>query len=370
MIRSGFAFLFLLIIFSCVDRIAIPIPSEFADDLVVDGLITDEQGPYTVYLSRVSKVDGQSKKGIAVSAVRVTISDNFGNSEILTENPLGTYKTKVGGIKGVIGREYTIMIETRDGKVYQSSPEKINPVSDIDNLYYQLETSNLGGVPKYGYRIYIESKALSNSENLMRWKLSGTYIVETFPELHTIRCGESVCPDPLPCSSYALDNGAVAVVVGKKCECCRCWVTDQEDKPKVGDTQFVLAAKSSTVEVGFVPIDYYRFFEKYRVEVKQMSISRPAYDFWRAVQLQKEGTGSLFQSPAGRTKGNLFEKSGASVQGIFYAAAVKSRQLYIRKQDVNVQIAVPINVAGPGKIPESCINAFEFSTNQQPSDWK
>jgi hypothetical protein len=44
--------------------------------------------------------------------------------------------------------------------------------------------------------------------------------------------------------------------------------------------------------------------------------------------------------------------------------------LYIRKQDVTVQISVPINIAGPGKIPESCINAFEFSTNQQPSDWK
>jgi hypothetical protein len=162
----------------------------------------------------------------------------------------------------------------------------------------------------------------------------------------------------------------VAVVVGKKCDCCRCWVTQQEDKPRVGDNQFVLEATSSKIEVGYIPIEYYRFFEKYRIEIKQMSLSRNAYDFWRAIQLQKEGIGSLFQSPTGKTPSNLSEAKGGGVQGIFYASAVKNKQLYITKNDINVPITVPISVAGPGKIPNSCINAFQFSTTQQPADWK
>ena len=43
---------------SCVDRISISIPDADASQLVVDGLITDEPGPYTVKLTLSSRVEG------------------------------------------------------------------------------------------------------------------------------------------------------------------------------------------------------------------------------------------------------------------------------------------------------------------------
>ena len=42
---------------SCVDRIDITIPKSNTGQLVVDGLITDEPGPYTVKLSLAENVD-------------------------------------------------------------------------------------------------------------------------------------------------------------------------------------------------------------------------------------------------------------------------------------------------------------------------
>ena len=50
--KSLVLFVGLLLIDSCVDRITIDINEDFAKDLVVDGLITDEPGPYTVKISQ------------------------------------------------------------------------------------------------------------------------------------------------------------------------------------------------------------------------------------------------------------------------------------------------------------------------------
>ncbi|MFN7330486.1 MAG: DUF4249 domain-containing protein, partial [Bacteroidota bacterium] len=68
---------------SCVERADFSAKEALAQ-LVVEGLITDESGPYTVKLSRARKPLDFSAT-VTVSALRVTISDDAGNSEVLTE---------------------------------------------------------------------------------------------------------------------------------------------------------------------------------------------------------------------------------------------------------------------------------------------
>jgi Domain of unknown function (DUF4249) len=90
-----FTFSLLLLTGSCIDRINIEVPDSYSSQLVVDGVITDEPGPYTVKLTksvRVEKFLLLSQK--TVSGAVVTISDNVGNSEVLAEKELGIYRTK------------------------------------------------------------------------------------------------------------------------------------------------------------------------------------------------------------------------------------------------------------------------------------
>ena len=383
--NSLFLFFSILFMASCLDRLYIDIPNEYSLDLIVDGQITDEPGPYTVKVSKTIVIDGPQVVGSGVSVKNVVLSDNVGNSEVLIQKEVGVYQTKPDGIRGVIGREYAIRIEMPDGRIFESSPDRMNPVGELDNIYYEFESIQpLDAPTKYGYRIYADAHSVPNDDYYLRWQFSGTYIVETKPQYNTVSgCAPCGCPSPLPCSGYAFVDGELKLgwkldiptqqatfVLGLKCECCRCWVTQNEEKPKVKGNQISSNGQFKRMEVGYVPINFYTFFEKYRVEVKQMSLSKAAYDFWGSVQSQQEATGSLFQPIIGKISTNLFEINGASgVQGIFYASAVKKKQLYLDKRTHKVDIPEPVNCDGRiGAAGVSCLT-FPNSTTQQPEDW-
>jgi Domain of unknown function (DUF4249) len=362
--NSLFFFFGLLFTNSCIDRLNITIPDSYVSELVVDGVITDEPGPYTVNLTKATKIEKFLKfHREFITGAKVTIADNTGNAEVLTEKEPGVYQTKKNGIQGVVGREYTIKIETADSKVFESKPDMLNPVGQLDSLYYELETIQPIDQPtQYGLRIFIDTQGLAGSENRMRWKFTGVFEVQAQPLLK----GELILPNDCFRTPWPCGRG--------DCSCCVCWVTTHEKQPRVNDNQFISNGKFRRIEAGYVPIEYFPFQTKYRIEIKQMSLSKESFDYWRIIKSQKEGTSSLFQPPTGKTRSNIFEKNGlASAQGLFYASSVKTKQLYITKNDVIKQyqaLRVPHWDCEVGIIAENCLLAFENSTNQRPLDWK
>ena len=164
--RTSFClFLFLLASDACIERINIDAPRA-SEQLVMEGQVTDEPGPYTVKLSRATNVNEILVRTRPVSAIKVAIFDNLGNSEILKEVETGTFQTDVNGIQGVIGRSYTLHVETYDGKIYESTPETIIPAGSIENVYYKFETIQPeDGTTQYGFRIFINAKGSPQSNN-------------------------------------------------------------------------------------------------------------------------------------------------------------------------------------------------------------
>lgn len=362
---------------SCIDRINIVVPDSNVSQLVVDGLITDEQGPYTVKLSLASSIDGFLQFSKPISAKRITLFDNAGNAEVFEEIEIGTFQTKPNGMQGVIGREYFIRIETVDGKIYESLPDRMNPVGSVDSLYYEFESYKpLNEQTQYGFRFFADGSGLPDGDNLVRWKFISVFELDTDPKLRLVPCPGGAacsCQEPPKCSGWIV--GTFGLVPVGDCTCCTCWVTRQESQPHVGDDQFTAQRKAKKVEVGCIPLDYFPFLKgKNRAEVKQMSLSPAAYDYWKIIQSQKEGAASLFQPPTGKTITTIFEKNGkAAALGIFYASAVKKRQLYLTNADVPVKFSrVPFwdCEQGTGKIPQSCLLAYPFSSNKPPADWK
>src|SRR5581483_8560589 len=127
---------FLFFLCSCVDSIEIS-PS-FLPTLVVEGLITDQPGPYVVTISRAVPVtqDAQLQTPpIYESGATVVIQDDQGNRETLIEKSSGSYYTSF--FQGIVGRTYSISIKTIDGSTYESIPETMLPVGDFGNLRYE-----------------------------------------------------------------------------------------------------------------------------------------------------------------------------------------------------------------------------------------
>ncbi len=116
---------------ACVDRVFldIPVPDNYA--VVVDGMITDQPGPYKVELTKAFDIESKNSFKAYISARRVTISDNAGNSEDLTQISQGVYQTDPNGIQGVVGRVYKLRVEMLDGRVYESKPDSMAPPGPI-----------------------------------------------------------------------------------------------------------------------------------------------------------------------------------------------------------------------------------------------
>ncbi len=108
--------------------------------IIIEGNISNQPGPYTVQLSKTVNFS-EANTFPQVTGASVTIADNAGNSDILTETSPGIYKTNT--LQGVVGRTYSITV-TAEGKSYQASANMPSPVS-IDTLVEHISTGFGGG---------------------------------------------------------------------------------------------------------------------------------------------------------------------------------------------------------------------------------
>jgi hypothetical protein len=365
--RTRWIILFMLLS-ACVDKIDFSARAP-AFQIVVEGMISDEPGPSTVTLSEALPLNADSIYREPIQHASITLYDDAGNSEPFLETTPGVYRTQ-GILQGRVGHSYHIVIETEDGHTLESKPDIINSVGAIEDIRYEYEartqTESWGEVPADVFKIFVDASAGSGTEHFVRWRFNGTYKVVTEPELHTTWLqGTSRFLDPPPCSGYivapALGGGRLEKVA--ECTCCACWISQFESMPSVADDKLVSGNRFRNINVGEVPINAFTFFDKYQVMIEQMSLSQQTYEFFKLIRAQKDAAASLFQPPPAEIKGNIHARdAGVSVAGIFWAASVSRRSVFIPKT------AVPY-LLPPPKFTDSCTKLVN-STNQEPGGWE
>lgn len=366
--RGAFLFLILLLLDACVDRIVFDVDTPSTFSIVVDGHISDEPGPYVIKISKAFDIESKLSIKTPITVKKLTLSDDEGTSEMLAEVRDGEYQTSVNGIRGVIGRKYSIEIELLDGRVYQSTPDPLLPSGAVESVSYKYkEEKNPTGPSKYGFDVSFNSTSGGLDNYYFLWRFVGTFQVETNPELNTEPCGESRCPKPLPCSAYALVNGELTEV--RPCECCTCWTSIFNTEPVISNNQIISDGQFSNVIAGYVPIDRWVFMHKVHAEVQQMSLSPQAFKFWKAVKAQKQANGSLFQPVAGKIPSNFFQVSGqkgGGVEGIFFATSIAKGSVFITRDDVPDKSIIPESGL---QYTGSCLTLFPNSTTTKPLYW-
>jgi hypothetical protein len=375
------------------------IRASFHEQLVVEGMITDQPGPYEVKISKTISVQSQLGAPTGVSGATVVIKDDRGNSETLVEKSSGSYYTNT--FKGEVGKTYSISISTSEGNTYESIPEKMLPVGEFGNLSYEFVQNEPpppaivdqqrvppgpgrefvgfflpdgpGVTSSNGFKIYLDSEVLPEQEDRIRWRWTGTFKIYTFPELQVYVVANPpynpvLVPDAPPCSGYLVNYPRTlkASLIGPVggCTCCTCWVTQYNDKPIIADQRFIHEGKINRMNVGFITADRRTFYEKYYLEVEQMSSSKAVYDFWKAVQIQKGNSSNLFQIPPPKTVGNIITTSNATpVIGYFAASSVKRHAIVIPRS------AVPYDAGVIDTLRFSCTQAYKNSSTKKPTFW-
>lgn len=128
------------ILFSSCEKVIQLDLKESDKKIVIEGGITDGTALNTIELTKNVNFD-QSNTFPKVSGANVTISDNAGNSETLTETSPGIYQTT--SLIGVQGRTYFLSV-VAEGKTYSAQstmPYKVN----FDSLIVKKELGILGG---------------------------------------------------------------------------------------------------------------------------------------------------------------------------------------------------------------------------------
>ena len=376
--------IFILLTAACVDRITFEAIEASTYSMVVDGFISDQPGPYTVNVSTSFDPESANKVKTAVTRLNIQLSDNLGNKETLSEVSPGNYQTSPDGIRGVTGRAYTLTIITPDGRTYVSRPDTMPVPPKIDSLYYEYTLiRDANGAQQAGYDFYTDNTSGTTGSRWWKWRFSGTFQAETKPELTEIAKSQCFPQTPYglcnylpPCSGYRnVGNFRDPQFVRQfDCTCCTCWYNLYNDSPVLNDALYTLTTSIPRVKVYHVPVDPWVFMHRLRAEVFLFAMSRESFRFFQAIKDQRDAVNSLFQPISGRMPVNFTQTEGRQeiVQGLFYAAGVSNKAVYIEREEVPGYKDLPdldsLILVGIGK--KSCLEMFPNATSVRPSFWK
>ena len=373
--RIIFPAIYFLIFGACVDRIQFDLTKTGNYNIVVYGFISDRSGPYKVTISTAFDIESKDFIKTPISVKPLFIFDNDDVREELKEKKPGEYETSADGIRGQVGRVYTLRVELLNGKIYESVPDTLQSAGKMDSAYYSFSRlENKNGTLEYGFDIFANSSQGSSSSSSFLLNMKGTYQSDTNPESAVGGCFllNNKCNYVPACTGLRNMNPTSAGLPVyeriEPCSCCTCWYSISNFSPVLKDDQFTNLENFNGLKINHIPLNGWIFMNKIHVEVMLFSLTTNAFRFWKAVKDQRAAIGSLFQPVSGKIPINFTQLSGdeSSVQGLFYASAISSKSFYITRADVpNVNM-----IPAAGAANKSCLELFPNATNVKPSFWE
>ncbi len=149
---------------SCQQIISVDL-NEASPHIVIEGVVKDSPGPYSVVLSMSGNYFASSSYFPPVSGALVVMADNLNQLDTLKETVSGTYLTST--IRGVPGTSYQMKV-LAEGKEYDAASSMPTKVF-IDSLYTKLRTGFGGST---GYDIYIVFKDPPQTNNYNYYRVN------------------------------------------------------------------------------------------------------------------------------------------------------------------------------------------------------
>jgi hypothetical protein len=346
------------------------------DYVVVEGMITDDPGPYSVTISKavaysndlmLYNYNPEKETGAAV-----TIKSDKGEEAILyeKEGKPGTYETRAEDLTGEIGHKYWLSIRTKKGDEYESYPSLLSGKPDIPNLHAVaaekkvLDESVPGGkfVTKSGLQLscdvdningadYIKIEYLTFSPRNVNIDstfyvdvleyISDPYIPDTillpmYEKANNMYCWEMKLPEVVP---NILGTGHAAP--GSLLKDIPVGFVNQNSAFSANDTAFTDLPENyviSDINMEIIGgqlreiIQQIFYSNYYYVDVKAYAINDTIFEYYRNLKNQTTANNKIFDPIPVELVGNLHCVSNPdkSVYGIFTAASVMKKQFFIR----------------------------------------
>ncbi len=306
----------ILLLSGCVDKYWPETEFKYDKMIVVNGLISNKPGPYTVYLSTSSAISDPQM--IPLSDHFVMIEDDQGNTEILFEEGNGIYKTSVDGMQGVIGRSYKLIIQTPDHRAkYESAFELLKDPVGIDSVYTELEfhTDSDYDYNLTGYQFYVNTKLAEKDTNYLLWRMDYTY---QYNANYLAR--------------YIYDNYQMETMHPSD-SLNTCWKSGIQEEFTTAKTEILSEPKLAGIPLCYVTTETKELSVRYSLLVKQHTISYEAFRFWSQIEELKEDTYWLYEKQPYPIKGNMecISDEDEVILGYFMAAGVDEKRVFVNR---------------------------------------
>lgn len=290
-------FLTPLLFSGCVAKF-IPEIEEDRELLVVQGLLTNQNEPDTIKLSRSLPL-GQKIDARPVTGSTVSISDDEGNSYTLSETNAGSYTTPPSFIR-TPGRFYTLHINS-GGLNYESFPMEMKPVPPIDSVYYEKSViekpfQSFKGVDACD--IFLDTHDPTGNCKFYRWDFSETWVFRLL---------------------YEVPNNT-------------CWISDNSHYVNVKSTAAFNESKVIRYPLIHISNLTDRLQTRYSILVNQYSINEDEFNYWEKISNIAVQVGSLYDIIPASVPSNIqcIENPGEKVLGYFSVSAKTSKRIYIQ----------------------------------------
>lgn len=347
----------LFLLGSCVEQIDFPL-NKGTSKLVVSGQISNLSEYKYVFLSETTSSDRQPLLSGQYYVLNdlprpvdglVTLVNEAGDKWDYQREEAGKYRLDTAAVieEGVM---YHLEI-TINGTKYTSEPEKLPEVVGTDELTYTFERGVLQNSPDIAFISINTNVALptQNGGYYLRWDVDEVYYwnLTFFPNPFNRAppdCYVFGFPEP---ERITLLNGDQLGASG-------------------GNTTQILAQR--VIDESFLSRHYFN--------VRQASISKSAYEYWRKVRELVNNTGSVFDTPPAPIRGNLSNTADENeiVLGYFEVARVNQTRIYTTRADVpffEPEVCTFSPTRPIDDYPKTCLRCSEFpnSTGETPHWW-
>jgi hypothetical protein len=325
-------------------EIYVPEVDSVKEALVVQGLITDGNGPFFVTLKKALPYNSDSSVTTTyVSDANLTLTDSEGQTFVLTNQNKGQYWLP-STFKAVTGRSYVLHIETSDGEQYESEAQQLLPPETIDSLYtnfvykdYINDLKELTTVGGYDVRANLFHNAPStNPKPLCRFE--SNIVVQYQYDYYEIDPS-----NPLPKDWYWFVFGWDTFDLDETTN-----ITDERSNTSTTEIKdhFLCFVPKQPSAYGIIIYPSSTVFYYYRL--KQYTINEDTYRFYHEANGQLLASGKLFDPITSQLYGNMSCTSNPSklVLGLFEVSSVTQSAYLLRKATMSVPYTTNIPLSG------------------------
>ncbi|GAB3643122.1 DUF4249 domain-containing protein [Spirosoma arcticum] len=375
--------------------------------VVVDGMITNLAEPQIIRLNR-SRADSLTGRfgTLPITKAIVEVVVDSGQVVACHETVDGSYQLP-SDFKGQVGHAYQLRFTLSDGTRYLSSQQVIAAVPPISQISAQFNPTSLSPpllqLYAAGHDVFIDTQDPVDEHNYYRWEwklwekqnwcrtcVNGVYAVNnvTIPYNGYYVSGDQPYEDcfkpPYSPATQALPD----FTFDYPCR-TQCWEILFSRDINVFDDLYTNGGLIANQSVGHIP-----FYQESPclVEIRQLSLSKDAYRYFKLFQNQTQNTGGLADTPPTALAGNVHNQANRQeiVVGYFTASAVATKRIFLDRTDtqgrppglfygLNDRIPIPetissfigINiVGGPVRPPTAVCGPIDQRTPIKPEGWR